>query len=316
MGDLRSAVEVMLTMSTHDVRPPHAGRQDAIDVSDFVYAATGARVRRLTMPDGTHWFPAVDVAANLGYNNTRQALLAHVPKTDMEALGDLARSVCGTDASRKIAGHRLKKTMNMVNLHGLIMLVNACTKAEAEPFKSWVAKVVVAVQRHGSYALSEATVQAGVPAAPAVYAIPDHVADAIVRLEEHNLRMDEAYTAMRSQEMRLLGSMAESLERIADKLCGAGSPTRTAPDLTPENLLADWKARQLVVTGDIWAVAAYLAPALVNSAVASYPLGVIAQRTGLTEHRVHDSLRMLLKRGCIRQVGVGTDGAPRYTLPR
>jgi hypothetical protein len=41
-------------------------RNDAIDINDFVFAATGARVRRLTMPDGTHWFPAVDVCKELG----------------------------------------------------------------------------------------------------------------------------------------------------------------------------------------------------------------------------------------------------------
>ncbi|MEU0207849.1 hypothetical protein ABZ235_08950 [Streptomyces canus] len=40
-------------------------RNDAIDINDFVFAATGARVRRLTMPDGTHWFPAVDVCKEL-----------------------------------------------------------------------------------------------------------------------------------------------------------------------------------------------------------------------------------------------------------
>ncbi|MEU4198472.1 Bro-N domain-containing protein [Streptomyces sp. NPDC026294] len=217
------------------------------------------------MPDGTHWFPAVDVAVNLGYDNTRQALMAHVPKAGIKVLGALARSVCGADASRKIAGHRLKTSMNMVNLHGLIMLVDTCTKAEAEPFKCWVAEVVAAVQRDGTYSLSGATARAGAPAAPAAYTIPDHVADAIIRLEEHDLRMDETYTALRNQEMRLLGSMAESLERIADKLCGADSPAPVNPALTPDDLLADWKGRHLVVTGDIWAVAAYLAPALVNS---------------------------------------------------
>ncbi|WP_405881205.1 hypothetical protein OG762_23025 [Streptomyces sp. NBC_01136] len=48
--------------------------QDAIDINDFVFAATGARVRRLTLVEGEHWFPAADVARNLGYANTRQAL--------------------------------------------------------------------------------------------------------------------------------------------------------------------------------------------------------------------------------------------------
>ncbi|SEE89508.1 hypothetical protein SAMN05216533_4227 [Streptomyces sp. Ag109_O5-10] len=53
-------------MNEPDKKAKPAGRHEAIDISDFVYAATGARVRRLTMPDGRHWFPAVDVCKELG----------------------------------------------------------------------------------------------------------------------------------------------------------------------------------------------------------------------------------------------------------
>jgi prophage antirepressor-like protein len=49
-------------------------QRDAIDINDFVFAATGARVRRLTLSDGEHWFPAMDVAKHLGYANTRDAV--------------------------------------------------------------------------------------------------------------------------------------------------------------------------------------------------------------------------------------------------
>jgi hypothetical protein len=49
----------------HEQHTPSSTRgepgRDAIDINDFVYAATGARVRRLTMPGGSHWFPAVDL---------------------------------------------------------------------------------------------------------------------------------------------------------------------------------------------------------------------------------------------------------------
>lgn len=31
-----------------------AAKRDAIDINDFVFAATGARVRRLTLPGGEH----------------------------------------------------------------------------------------------------------------------------------------------------------------------------------------------------------------------------------------------------------------------
>ncbi|MDW4904760.1 winged helix-turn-helix domain-containing protein [Streptomyces sp. ADMS] len=41
----------------------------------------------------------------------------------------------------------------------------------------------------------------------------------------------------------------------------------------------------------------------------------IATRTGLSLTRVHDCLRTLLKRGCVRQTGCAADGAPLYVLP-
>jgi prophage antirepressor-like protein len=134
-------------------------RQDAIDINDFVFAATGARVRRLTLPDGEHWFPAADVASDLGYANTRQALLWHVAADCQRNLDDLARSVYGVDALSKIAGHGLKKSMKMVNLRGLIRLVTGCTKPECAPFRNWVSDVIETLQRDGTYSLEPAPVQ-------------------------------------------------------------------------------------------------------------------------------------------------------------
>ncbi|MFE4817819.1 Bro-N domain-containing protein [Streptomyces sp. NPDC056704] len=356
--------------------------QDAIDVDDFVFAATGARVRRLTPAEGEYWFPAADVAKDLGYANTRQALLWHVAEDCQQSLEDLARSVYGADALSKIAGHGLKKSMKMVNLQGLIRLVNGCTKPECEPFKAWVAEVVVTIQRDGCYELEPAPVQPA-PGGGVAYVVPQQVADAIVRLEERNIRADEEFAARaaarnellaernsliaegnrlaaqreqlmaernqllressgdrsamarnqdamaRSQEMILrsqeviarsqdamataLGRMAESLDRIAGRM-GAGGGGRKPLVMTPQELLAMWQARNLVVTADVHAVAAYLAPALVRGK-AQYRLEDIAGRTGLTVERVHDSVRMLLKRGCMKQSGCAADGAPVYVLP-
>ncbi|MFD9514053.1 BRO-N domain-containing protein [Streptomyces mirabilis] len=349
--------------------------QDAIDVNDFVFAATGARVRRLTLAEGEHWFPAADVAKDLGYTNTRQALLWHVAEDCQQSLEDLARSVYGVDALSKIAGHGLKKSMKMVNLQGLIRLVSGCTKPECEPFKAWVAEVVVTIQRDGCYELEPAPVQPA-PGGGVAYVVPHQVADAIVRLEERNIRADEEFAARaaarnellaernalmaegnrlaaqreqllaernqllresngdrsamarnqdamaRSQEViarsqdamaAALGRMAESLDRIAGRM-GAGGGGRKPPVMTPQELLAGWQARNLVATADVHAVAAYLAPALVRGK-AQYRLEDIAGRTGLTVERVHDSVRMLLKRGCMKQSGCAADGAPVYVLP-
>lgn len=380
-------------MSTQNIPPTPAGKQDAIDINDFVYAATGARVRRLTLPDGTHWFPAVDVAKDLGYTNTRQAVSWHVPEDCRVGLEDLARSVYGRDGLRKIAGHGLKKSMQMVNLQGLIRLVNGCTKPESEPFKNWVTEVVVSIQRHGSYELEKAEVQPTTPDAPTAYAMPKEVADAVVRLEEHNLDMDAQMLAMqreaqalRRESIEMMRKSAEaqqevaktqrealeaqreaqreaervqremieairestavqrdsiaagqtaahalmqcisetfvSINRLADRIGNVADNIprhwRDLPEppktVTPASVIADWREHNLVVTADIWCVAAYILPAIIEHGECLYPLNAIASVTGLTEHRVHDALRMLQKRGCIRQTGVTPDGAPVYVL--
>ncbi|MFB7779997.1 Bro-N domain-containing protein [Streptomyces bauhiniae] len=316
-------------------------KREAIDVDDFVFAATGARVRRLTAPDGEHWFPAVDVATRLGYVNTRQALLHHVPADGHQSLEDLARSVYGGDTSRRIAGHGLKKSMRMVNLRSLITLVNACTKPECAPFKAWVSEVIVTIQRDGTYSLDPAPIQT-TPGTS--YVMPAQVADAIVRLEERNLRADEALAAAQEEHLaelrrandergkvseqlgtlthqvtgvhHVLTRIADALDQIVDRMRPAPPPEsepRQAP-LTPQHLLATWRDRNLVVTEDVHAVAAHLAPALVHGPVACR-LEDVAARTGLTLDRVHDCVRMLIKRGCVRQSGSAADGVPVYTLP-
>ncbi|WP_405561877.1 BRO family protein [Streptomyces sp. NBC_01180] len=303
---------------------PVAHGRDAVDVSDFVYAATDARVRRLTLPDGAHWFPAVDVARNLGYTNTRQALLWHVSPDCRQSLGDLARGVYGADASRRIAGHGLKKSMKMVSLAGLVQLVNGCTKHECAPFRRWVADVVATVQRDGAYELVPAPVQPdGLRAA---YVMPEEIVDAIVRLEERRFRAEEA-CAVREAERHLLlreanrgqDLLAQAFHRIADSLdrlaerAQPGGFAAAASAGTPQELLACWQDRDLVITEDIRTVAAVLAPGLVQGA-ARCSAEEIATRTGLSPARVQDCVRHLLRRGCIRQSGCAPDGSPVYVL--
>ncbi|MFB6848175.1 BRO family protein [Streptomyces sp. NPDC056373] len=292
-------------------------RQDAIDINDFVFAATGARVRRLTTPDGEYWFPAVDVARNLGYANTRQALQLHVPEDWQKRLSEFARGVCTADTLGRLAAHRLQKSMRMVNLKGLVSLINSCTKPECEPFKAWVCEVIQTIQTDGSYALDPAPVQPS-PTGNTAYVMPRQVAEAIVRLEERNIRADELLVAFQEEKNDLLRQISRSQNMMAEALRDIARALRRTTDhsgpsadtgVIPHQLLAMWRAKNLVVTEDVHAVAAYLAPALLRGG-ASYRVEEIAARTGLSQDRVHDCLRMLLKRGCVRQAGCTSAGAP------
>ncbi|MFJ4644777.1 Bro-N domain-containing protein [Streptomyces bobili] len=326
-------------MYEHNNTPPDetTTQRDAIDINDFVFAATGARVRRLTTRSGEHWFPAMDVAKQLGYANTRDAMQSAVSQHHTTTFGDIARSVGLSDARRNTAGHGFRTTMKLVNLQGLIQLVQRCTKPESQPFRNWVSEVIATIQRDGSYSLEPAPVQPA-PTGTAAYAMPQQVADAIVRLEVRNIQADEIMAAFQREQTELLreisrsqGAIARSQGTIARDQSAIADSQRTIaealqdiaqslrfrhpePKLTPQQLLATWKAKNLVFTEDIHAVAAYLAPALVRGE-ASYRMEEIATRTGLSPSRVHDCLRTLLKRGCMRQTGCAVDGAPIYVLP-
>ncbi|MEU6523329.1 Bro-N domain-containing protein [Streptomyces sp. NPDC046924] len=329
-------------MNEPSKRPKHVERHEAIDVSDFVYAATGARVRRLTTPDGTHWFPAVDVCKQLGYTTPRKALLDHVPEEHRDNL----ETVTGSHCLSIPAGRSWRRDLQLIDLQGLILLVNACTKPACAPFKQWVAEVIETVQREGSYSLDEAEVQSPEPGAPIAYAMPEQVAEAIVRLEAHNLQLDEELAdgqresialhketlalqremlaaqqgtlAVQQATLAVQQAMVRAMERIADRFDtlvldrrSPKSPLTALP--TTETVLADWRQR-LSVTEDVWTVAVVIAPVLVEKGELREPLESIASRTGLSVHRVNECLRLLRKHACIRSRGGTEDGAPVYVL--
>lgn len=311
----------MIEPSKHQPNP--RTQHDAIDVSDFVYAATGARIRRLTMPDGTHWFPAVDVCKQLGHTNPQKALSDHVPEGHREILETLT----GGYGLSIPAGREWRRDLNVISLQGLILLVNACTKPACAPFKQWAAEVIETVQREGSYTLEEAEVQPTGPGAPIAYAMPEQVAEAIVRLEAHNLQLDEELAvaqheslAVQKEMLAMQQVMAHAMERIADRLDALtlDRPMPTA-DLsahpTTEVVLADWRQR-LSVTSDVWAVAVVIAPVLVEHGELRQPLASLAARTGLSVQRVNECLRLLRKHACIHARGGDEEGTPIYALKR
>ncbi|MFF7641612.1 DNA-binding protein [Streptomyces canus] len=261
-----------------------------------------------------------------------------LPRDPGAANGDdhreLLETVTGAYGLSVPAGREWRRDLNVISLQGLILLVNACTKPSCAPFKQWVAEVIETVQREGSYTLEEAEVQPSEPGAPIAYAMPEQVAEAIVRLEERNLQADEQLAGsqhklialqeeiLETQRAALTAqqTMALAMERIADRLDSlplerpAPTADLSAPPTT-EAVLADWR-RRLSVTEDVWTVAVVIAPVLVEEGELRQPLESIAARTGLSVHRVNECLRLLRKHACIRSQGASQDGAPVYVLNR
>lgn len=308
-------------MNKHIQPSDTAARHEAIDIGDFVYGATGARIRRLTMPDGSHWFPAVDVCKQLGYTTTRKTLTDHVPESHRDHL----ETVTGRHGLSIPAGREWRRDLQLVNFQGLILLVNGCTKPSCLPFKQWVSEVIVAIASTGSYTLPHAEAQPSAPAAPTApvaYAMPPQVADAIVRLEERNTRLDEQFAAVQRETLETGREMltaqqatARAMERIADRIDAllTDRPAVLAPRMSADAVLADWKSR-MSVTEDVWAVAVTIAPALAADGELRQSLESIAARTGLTEHRVNECLRFMRKHACVHALGSTPDGVPVYGL--
>ncbi|MBL1118714.1 Bro-N domain-containing protein [Streptomyces sp. 110] len=283
-------------MRKHNTPPGPSARHDAMDVNDFVYAATGARVRRLTMPDGEHWFPTVDVCTELGHTNPRKALADHVQAGGKSTLENVT-SRYGLSIP---AGREWRRDLHLVNLQGLIQLVNGCTKPACLPFKQWVSRVIATVQREGSYALEVSEISRPTP--------PSELMDAIVRLE---MRTERFHTEVLDSLHRSEQAWSQILDALGCRPGAEPEPDKRELRLRTENLFAQWKDR-LSITEDVWAVAVYILPTLAEAGQVGHSPETLAARTGLTRQRVHDCLRFLQKHRCIRQNGLTDSGNPVY----
>ncbi|MFD0445288.1 Bro-N domain-containing protein [Streptomyces indonesiensis] len=221
-----------------------------MDVNDFVYAATGARLRRLTMPDGEHWFPTVDVCAELGHTNPRKALADHVQAGGKSTL----ESVTSRYGLSIPAGREWRRDLHLVNLQGLIQLVNGCTKPACLPFKQWVSRVIATVQREGSYALEVSEVSRPTP--------PSELMDAIVRLE---MRTERFHTEVLDSLHRSEQAWSQILDALGCRPGAEPEADKRELRLRTEDLFAQWKDR-LSITEDVWAVAVYILPTLAEAA--------------------------------------------------
>ncbi|WP_411158486.1 DNA-binding protein [Streptomyces sp. CBMA291] len=240
------------------------------------------------------------MAKQLGYGGSREVL-----RTVALASGCLASARELVDGEEFLGRSGIRASTRMVSLQGLVQLVGACRRPEAAPFRAWSAEVVATVQRNGGYGLEASPVHAG-------FVLPPELVDVLVRLEG---RFDDraADYIEHTEYVELLRETRHSLSRVADSLERLAVPrqrTAAVVTLTPQQLVESW-----ALSGDVRTVANCLAPALVRGGVRYRPQDV-TRHTGLSCERVHDCVRLLLERGCMREVGEpDPDGARIYVLP-
>lgn len=135
---------------------------------------------RTALQEGAPWFVGKDVAAALGYSNTRKAIADHV---DPEDKGVTKRDTLG-GAQR----------MTVINESGLYSLILSSQLPAAKKFKRWVtAEVLPAIRQTGAYAtpaadLSEierrlSVLEAALAVAPAPLALMPRPCPDLLRLD-------------------------------------------------------------------------------------------------------------------------------------
>lgn len=98
----------------------------------------GFSVRTLTDENGTAWFVGKDVAENLGYSNTNDALIKHVDDEDK--------------LTSRIATSGQNRAMTMINESGVYSLIFSSKLPSAKKFKHWVtSEVLPEIRKHGMY---------------------------------------------------------------------------------------------------------------------------------------------------------------------
>lgn len=87
-------------------------------------------------------FVAMDVAAALGYSNTRDAVIRHVEACDRAAV--------------EIHDGSQRRSMTAINESGLYAMIFGSTLPSAREFKHWVTgEVLPAIRKHGAYMTPE-----------------------------------------------------------------------------------------------------------------------------------------------------------------
>lgn len=118
---------------------------------------------RTTEIDGEPYFVGKDVAAILGYSNSRKALLDHVDEEDK-----------GVTKCDTLGG---AQNIVIINESGLYSLILSSKLPTAKEFKHWVtAEVLPSIRRHGMYAVDE------------VLENPDMLIAALMELKEERKR--------------------------------------------------------------------------------------------------------------------------------
>ena len=141
-------------------------------------------------------FVAQDVAAALGYSNTRDVIIRHVEECDRAAV--------------EIHDGSQRRTMTAINESGLYALIFGSGLAAAREFKHWVTREVLpAIRQHGAY-MTPATIES-------ILDNPDTIIQLAMKLKEarSEAAVKQAYIEMMQPKVDFYDQIAGSKDAIS-----------------------------------------------------------------------------------------------------
>lgn len=144
------------------------------------------------------WFVGKDVAAILGYENTRKAIISHVDEDDKKIL----KSQNGTLENMPNRG------LQIINESGLYSLILSSKLPTAKRFKRWVtSEVLPAIRRHGAY-LTEEKVEE-------ILTNPDTIIKLATQLKEEREARKQAEQLIEAQKPKVIFAEAVSASKTS-----------------------------------------------------------------------------------------------------
>ena len=142
------------------------------------------------------WFVGKDVAAILGYENTRKAIISHVDEDDKKIL----KSQNGTLENMPNRG------LQIINESGLYSLILSSKLPTAKRFKRWVtSEVLPAIRKHGAY-LTEEKVEE-------ILTNPDTIIKLATQLKEEREARKQAEQMIEAQKPKVIFAEAVSTSK-------------------------------------------------------------------------------------------------------
>ena len=156
-------------------------------------------VRTVTI-DNEPWFVGKDVAAALGYSNTRDAISKHVHEDDKGV------AKCDTPSG--------KQEMTVINESGLYALIFGSKLESAKRFKHWVtSEILPSIRKHGGYIAGQENMSDEQLLAKALMVAQSKIAENQKQIERMKPKEIFADAVATSHTSILIGDLAKLLKQ-------------------------------------------------------------------------------------------------------